>query len=75
VRTNHFVQIEQSSEGSLEKIEHLATGPLHFAPGSRWEYSNTNYIALGRVIDRNGETNAAARRDLLSNHGGDAVGG
>ncbi len=49
--TNHFMAIQQASDGSFEKIERMAAGPLHFSPGSRWEYSNTNYIALGRVIE------------------------
>lgn len=49
--TNHFVHIVQTSQGSLIRIERMASGPLHFTPGSRWEYSNTNYIALGRVIE------------------------
>ena len=44
-------KIEASTEGSFERIARLAAGPLHFEPGSRWEYSNTNYIALGRVIE------------------------
>lgn len=51
VETNHMVRITQTSTGSFAKTERLATAPLHFAPGSRWEYSNTNYIALGRVIE------------------------
>ncbi len=25
--------------------------PLNFKPGSRWEYSNTNYILLGRIVE------------------------
>ncbi|HZZ65916.1 MAG TPA: serine hydrolase domain-containing protein [Candidatus Baltobacteraceae bacterium] len=49
--TNHFLAISHSRPGSFEAIERMASGPLHFAPGSRWEYSNTNYIALGRVIE------------------------
>jgi D-alanyl-D-alanine carboxypeptidase len=51
ILTNHFVAISHSSAGSLAKIERMAAGPLHFAPGSRWEYSNTNYFALGRIIE------------------------
>ncbi len=49
--TNHFVRIQETTEGSFESIARMAAGPLHFPPGSRWEYSNTNYIALGRVIE------------------------
>jgi len=28
----------------------IAGQPLHFAPGSSWEYSNTNYFLLGAVV-------------------------
>ncbi|MBV8345553.1 MAG: beta-lactamase family protein, partial [Candidatus Eremiobacteraeota bacterium] len=38
--------------GSYAKIVALVgSKPLHFTPGSRWEYSNTNYILLGRIIE------------------------
>jgi CubicO group peptidase (beta-lactamase class C family) len=26
--------------------------PLHFAPGSKYEYANTNYVALGLIIEK-----------------------
>ena len=29
----------------------IAGKPLDFAPGSRWSYSNTGYILLGRIIE------------------------
>lgn len=29
----------------------IAKTPLAFAPGSRWSYSNTNYLLLGRIIE------------------------
>ena len=32
-------------------IARIAKKPLDFAPGTKWEYSNTNYIVLGRVIE------------------------
>ncbi|HTU82195.1 MAG TPA: serine hydrolase domain-containing protein [Candidatus Acidoferrales bacterium] len=30
----------------------VAGQPLHFKPGSKWEYSNTNYALLGMLIER-----------------------
>jgi hypothetical protein len=51
VMTNHFVQTAQTQSGSLEQIEAMIEGPLRFPPGSKWGYSNTNYVALGRVIE------------------------
>lgn len=48
---NHFISIAKQP-GSFSKIEALIAGqPLHFKPGTKWEYSNTNYVALGRVIE------------------------
>jgi D-alanyl-D-alanine carboxypeptidase len=36
-----------------EDIIRLASSqPLHFPPGTAYEYSNTNYIMLGRVIEK-----------------------
>ena len=32
-------------------IQRIEGKPLDFAPGSRWAYSNTGYILLGRVIE------------------------
>lgn len=48
---NHFVRLSQTSAGGFDRIARLASGPLHFAPGSKWEYSNTNYIVLGRLVE------------------------
>jgi D-alanyl-D-alanine carboxypeptidase len=33
-------------------IQQYAAGPLDFEPRTRWSYSNTGYIILGRVIER-----------------------
>ncbi len=33
-------------------IEEYAGGKLDFEPGSRWSYSNTGYIILGRVVEK-----------------------
>jgi D-alanyl-D-alanine carboxypeptidase len=36
----------------IDVLRFAASHPLTFRPGSRWEYSNTNYIALGLVIEK-----------------------
>jgi len=33
-------------------IAEYASGKLDFEPGTRWSYSNTGYIILGRVVER-----------------------
>ncbi len=33
-------------------IREYATRPLDFQPGTRWSYSNTNFLILGRVIEK-----------------------
>jgi D-alanyl-D-alanine carboxypeptidase len=33
-------------------LEEYAGGKLDFEPGSRWSYSNTGYILLGRVVEK-----------------------
>lgn len=49
---NHFVHIAVTHRGSLSAVLALIKGkPLEFAPGTKWEYSNTNYYLLGRVVE------------------------
>jgi D-alanyl-D-alanine carboxypeptidase len=46
---------QADKSGSVTPIDALrfaASKPLLFEPGSKWEYSNTNYIALGLVIEK-----------------------
>jgi CubicO group peptidase (beta-lactamase class C family) len=33
-------------------LERWARKPLDFDPGTRWQYSNTNYVAAGRIIEQ-----------------------
>ena len=36
----------------IDTLRFAAAQPLDFPPGSEWRYSNTNYIALGLVIEK-----------------------
>jgi D-alanyl-D-alanine carboxypeptidase len=36
----------------MDALRFAGSKPLDFAPGSQWRYSNTNYIALGLVIEQ-----------------------
>jgi D-alanyl-D-alanine carboxypeptidase len=46
----------------IDTLRFAASHPLTFPPGSRWRYSNTNYIALGLVIEKT--TGRPYRREL-----------
>lgn len=35
-----------------ELVREIAAGPLDFAPGERWSYSNTGYVLLGVLVGR-----------------------
>ena len=45
------IDTDTSAPGGLAKIAAFARGPLHFVPGTRFEYSSTNAYVLGRVIE------------------------
>ncbi len=50
---NHFVRIAGSTPGGLDPaLALIAKKPLDFKPGTRFEYSNTNYLLLGAVVAR-----------------------
>jgi D-alanyl-D-alanine carboxypeptidase len=35
-----------------EILDKWARKPLDFDPGTRWQYSNTNFVAAGRIVER-----------------------
>jgi CubicO group peptidase (beta-lactamase class C family) len=37
---------------AAEILKTFAGKPLDFDPGTRWQYSNTNYVAAGRILER-----------------------
>lgn len=43
-------------------LAHYARKPLDFEPGTRWQYSNTNYVLLGRIVEK---ASGAALMDFL----------
>jgi CubicO group peptidase (beta-lactamase class C family) len=36
----------------IEMIDYFKNQPMRFAPGTRWEYSNSNYTLLGYIIEK-----------------------
>jgi CubicO group peptidase (beta-lactamase class C family) len=44
-----FMQKPVTVDGILDQ---WAKKPLDFDPGTRWQYSNTNYVVAGRIIER-----------------------
>jgi D-alanyl-D-alanine carboxypeptidase len=46
----------------IDTLRFAASKPLLFQPGTQWSYSNTNYIALGLIIEK--VTGDSYRREL-----------
>ena len=42
-----FMRVSTTAESVLDR---WAKKPLNFDPGTRWEYSNTNYIIAGQIV-------------------------
>ncbi|KAB8039101.1 serine hydrolase [Silvanigrella paludirubra] len=59
---------------SDEILDHLKDKELWFNPGSNWKYSNTNYVLLGKIIEKvtnhsvSHEINERIIRPLKLNH-------
>jgi CubicO group peptidase (beta-lactamase class C family) len=51
VTPNDLIHGASSVKGYDSVVAAIHDRPLVFAPGTSWGYSNTNYIALGRVIE------------------------
>lgn len=50
---NHFVAIAGRTPGGLRAaLALIKNKPLEFKPGTKWKYSNTNYLLLGSVVAR-----------------------
>ncbi len=48
-----FVDRRMKQSIALDKlIQEYAGGKLDFEPGTRWSYSNTGYIILGRIVEK-----------------------
>jgi CubicO group peptidase (beta-lactamase class C family) len=48
-----FVDREMQKPATADAIiDEYATRPLDFDPGTRWSYSNTNFLILGRVVEQ-----------------------
>ena len=58
-----FAQWMNRVQAPEELVARVSKTPLHFAPGSQFEYSNTNYVLLGMVLER---TTHVAYADFLA---------
>jgi D-alanyl-D-alanine carboxypeptidase len=54
-----------------DRLAYLFDAPAPFAPGEGWEYSDTNYIVLGMIIERVGRAPyyRQLRERILQKHG------
>lgn len=49
-----FGQVRQTDLSDYELLDLIRHRPLDFAPGTQWHYSNSNYYALGVVLQKLG---------------------
>ena len=56
----------QRPQTSTELLRYCCSGDLRFAPGSKFDYNNADYIVLGRIIEKvTGKTYEAALRERI----------
>jgi CubicO group peptidase (beta-lactamase class C family) len=61
-----YVDREMAHAASADEIiQRYATRPLDFEPRSRWSYSNTGFLILGRVVEK---TSGEAFGSFLTKH-------
>jgi CubicO group peptidase (beta-lactamase class C family) len=47
-----FERVQHSANPQRDYLQVFAEEPLRFAPGERFEYSNSNFILLGAIVER-----------------------
>jgi CubicO group peptidase (beta-lactamase class C family) len=52
-------------ESSQQILDTWAKKPLDFEPGTRWQYSNTNFVIAGRIVE---QITGAPLMDFLTQH-------
>jgi len=48
----YIAGIEDLNRSTAELVAILQQAPVDFAPGSRWSYSNANYLILAQLVER-----------------------
>lgn len=62
VDTTHSGAVDYSP---TEMIDYFKNQPMRFAPGAKWEYSNSNYFLLGYIIEL---ITGGTYRDYIERH-------
>jgi CubicO group peptidase (beta-lactamase class C family) len=52
VKFPDFMELRMEPHTSAQLVEKIASKPLDFTPGSKFVYSNSNFLVLGAVIER-----------------------
>lgn len=49
---SNYINGDPGQHVSMDSVIKNWIGPMLFTPGSQWSYSNTNYILLGKIIEK-----------------------